>query len=1190
MDPIKPGSRIGDLDVGRRIGGGAFGEVFLAQDRLIQREVALKVVRLSQDEADPRDRDRVLKEARLAGRLRSPHIATLFGVHALERDRGWVLEMEYLAGGSLEDLLKEQPRLPAGEVLRIVRGMLLGLAAAHEADVVHGDVKPANVLFADDGTVKLVDFGLAHLVGEASLAASSAMGLVGTPVYMSPEVVMGARATALSDLWSTGVVLYRALSGRLPFSVANLPDLFHTIQNAQPPPLPPDLPSALSDLAMHCLAKDPRARPQTCAEALAALEPTVIPRAATPVPRSVMPLVARTEERRSLHRAARDAANGCGRALVVSGENGVGKSFLMREVVDTSKAQGFRWIETTVTGLGGLLRPLLNDVRRALREYAAPESTASAFGSAADLLVQLLSEDSPVSLDSRQQTVWLLERALTGLAARQPLGILLENAHLADEEGQQLLLALAQRVAPHRVLVLIEHADTAAGRADVLTKSEHVTHLPLGRLTAENTARLLEAYAEGARLASEVAEHIVRVAEGNPLFALELFRHLRETDAIVRRDATLVPGPEWEAVPLPRRLKELIAPRLRDLPEDQRAVLDLAAVDGVRFDGEALAAAAEMPLLSVLRALQDTYRRTGLVAPRDEGWRFANTVYQEGIYEELAPDLRRVLHRRLAEHLEERAGRAPVDPERLGVHWERAGETERAAPYLNAAALQATRRQECLRAVDLARRSGLLPDGIDATTATEQADLLFALSGCLCDLGRGEEAERLVDAVLEVADGVLRLRALVWREDIRLFARGAAAVDEAELKRAESELPDSEELGRARYVLGLVAKYHEDLDASARWQKAADEIFVRLGNLSRHSSCLDQLGQLAARHRRFDEAEALYAEASEVANRSGRPASAAASAVNRVSAAFAQRPATDLEPVLEQSFRTFVLGGLPVHASQAMFQLAELRYDRGAVAEAEQAVEQGLAALGDSDHPIGRTMGGRHQAHLDAIRGRHASALAHIEAALEAARRAGLKFSEALAQGLVAQCLCFAGRPEEAAAAAREGLALASGFSDKGPLEELAVWLAEARLYGLPADVLRDTARYLEEVDPGAKLTRDAVAGALALDEGSTSALERGAAALREPAVGGRRATLATVADRLSAEALRRAGQQDGARAAARSMLASAERMGHVWLQMAALKTLAGLDPAGGHAERLAKLVRTVAGGDARIEAAWLRA
>ncbi|MHC4817352.1 MAG: protein kinase domain-containing protein, partial [Planctomycetota bacterium] len=814
MDPIKPGSRIGDLDVGRRIGGGAFGEVFLAQDRLIQREVALKVVRVTQDEADPRDRDRVLKEARLAGRLRSPHIATLFGVHVLEGDRGWILEMEYLGGGSLEDLLKRQPRLPPGDALRIVRGMLHGLAAAHEADVVHGDVKPANVLFADDGTVKLVDFGLAHLVGEASLVASSAMGLVGTPVYMSPEVVMGARATALSDLWSTGVVLYRALTGRLPFSVVNLPDLFHTIQNAPPPPLPPDLPSALADLTMTCLEKDPRARPQSCREALAALEPTVIPRSLTPVPRTTAPLIARTPERARLHRAATDTANGCGQAVVVSGEAGVGKSFLLRELVDTTQAQGFRWIETTVTGLEGLLRPLLNDVRRALREYSAPDSTASTFGSAADLLVQLLSEDSPVALDSRQQTVWLLERALGGLAARQPLGIVLENAHLADEEGHELLLALAQRVAPHRVLVLIEYAEPADGRGvETLTKSEHVTHLPLGRLTAEDTARLLEAYAEGARLKPEVAEHIVRVAEGNPLFALELFRHLQETDAIVRENGTLAPGPAWEAVPLPRRLKELVAPRLRDLPEDQRAILDLAAVDGVRFDGEALAAAAEMPLLNVLRALQEVYRRTGLVAPRDQGWRFANTVFQEGIYQELAPDLRRVLHRRFAEHLEERAQREPVDPERLGVHWERAGDRRRAAPHLNAAAHQATRRQECMRAIDLARRSGLLPDGIDATTATEQADLLFALSGCLCDLGRDEEAMRLVDGVLEVADRVLRLRALVWREDVHMFARGAAAVDEAELKRAESELPELEELGRARYLLGLAAKYREDLAA-----------------------------------------------------------------------------------------------------------------------------------------------------------------------------------------------------------------------------------------------------------------------------------------------------------------------------------------------------------------------------------------
>ena len=1185
MDTIEPGSRIGDLEVGRRIGGGAFGDVFLAQDGLIQREVALKVVRLSHDEADPRDRDRVLKEARLAGRLKSPHIATLFGVHVLDEDRGWVLEMEYLAGGSLEDLLKTQPRLPPGDVLRIVRGMLNGLAAAHEAEVVHGDIKPANVLFAADGTVKLVDFGLAHLVGEASLAASSARGLVGTPVYMSPEVVMGARATALSDLWSTGVVLYRALAGRLPFAVTNLPELFHAIQNAQPPPLPPDLPSALADLTLRCLEKDPRARPSSCQEALAELEPTVIRKPpVAPARRGVVPLIARTQERARLHRAATDTANGCGQVLVVSGAAGVGKSFLMRELVDTTRAQGFRWIETTVTGLEGLLRPLLNDVRRALREYSAPDSRTSAFGSAAELLVQLLSEDSPVALDSRQQMIWLLERALAGLAARQPLGIVLENAHLTDEEGHQILVALAQRVVPHRVLVLIEYAADGRG-VETLTQSDHIAHLPLDRLTAEDTARLLEAYADGARLASAVAEHVVRVAEGNPLFALELFRHLQETNAIVRKDNTLMPGPEWEAVPLPRRLKELVAPRLRDLPEEQRSILDMAAVDGVRFDGEALAAAAEMPLLNVLRALQEAYRRTGLVAPREQGWRFANTVFQEGIYQDLAPDLRRVLHRRFAEHLEERAKREPVDPERLGVHWERAGDRNRAAPHLNAAALQATRRQECLRAIDLAKRSGLFPKGIDETTATRHADLLFALGGCLCDLGRAAEAERLLDDVLKVADGVLHLRALVWREDIRLHARGGAGVDEGELQRAARELPESEELGRARYLLGIAAKYKEDLDASERWQREADEVFVRLGKRARHSSCLDQLAQLAALRGRLEEAEALYVDASEVATECGRPASAAASEVNRVVAAFTHRAAPDLEPVLEQAFRTFNLGGLPIHAAQALLTLAGLLYDRGALEDAESAVDRALAVLGDTEHPTARAMASRHKAHLEAIQGRVGSALSHIGVSLQAAQRGSLQQTEVMVHGVQIQCLCFAARPDAAADAARAALALAADWKDPGlALEELALWIAEARLYGLPAAVLREAAKQTENVD----VARDALAGVLALDEGAKQALDRGATALRDPAVGSRRATLAAVADRLTAESLRRAGNEEDARAAARSMLASAERIGHVWLQAAALQILADLDRTGDHRTHLKELVQSLAAGDQTIEAAWL--
>ena len=241
LDRFRPGDRFGDLEIQRELARGSYGTVYLAWDKLIGRQVALKQVHQSASAARADDLERMLNEARLVGRLRSPHIATLYRVHALDGERGWLFEMEYVEGGSLQDLLGVDRRLTPEEARRIARGILTGLKHAHDEGIVHGDMKPGNVLLTRDRTPKLVDFGLSRLVGEASVSTSG-VELAGTPLYMAPEVVMGERPGAASDLWSVGVILYRMLAGRPPFPGRSLPTLFYAIHNSTPHRLDPALP------------------------------------------------------------------------------------------------------------------------------------------------------------------------------------------------------------------------------------------------------------------------------------------------------------------------------------------------------------------------------------------------------------------------------------------------------------------------------------------------------------------------------------------------------------------------------------------------------------------------------------------------------------------------------------------------------------------------------------------------------------------------------------------------------------------------------------------------------------------------------------------------------------------------------------------------------------------------------------
>jgi serine/threonine-protein kinase len=177
LDRFQPGDRFGDLEIQRELARGSYGTVYLAWDRLIGRQVAVKWVHQSPSAAHAGDLERMLNEARLVGRLRSPNIVTLYRVHALDGDDGWLFEMEYVEGGSLQDLLGVDRRLLPEEARRIARGVLNGLRHAHDEGIVHGDMKPGNVLLTPERTPKLVDFGLSRLVGEGSVRrASSSRG------------------------------------------------------------------------------------------------------------------------------------------------------------------------------------------------------------------------------------------------------------------------------------------------------------------------------------------------------------------------------------------------------------------------------------------------------------------------------------------------------------------------------------------------------------------------------------------------------------------------------------------------------------------------------------------------------------------------------------------------------------------------------------------------------------------------------------------------------------------------------------------------------------------------------------------------------------------------------------------------------------------------------------------------------
>jgi tetratricopeptide (TPR) repeat protein/predicted Ser/Thr protein kinase len=782
------GEQLGEYQILRSLGSGGMGDVYLAHDPHLDRDVAIKLLPAHLGN-DPVARERLRREALAAAALDNPFICKIYQIG--EQDGRLFCVMEYVRGQTLQERMQASP-LSRAEALRIAGEVAEAIEEAQAHNFVHRDLKPANVMITPQGRAKVMDFGLAKRLETMQIlsaesvtageeAALTALGMViGTPDYMSPEQARGAPVDLRSDLFSFGILLSQMLTCTHPFRRASTAETVAAILR-DPPFLEMEgtaqLPVGLLLVLRRLLAKAPGERYQSMREVradLARLAAASATAAAGPEPEGTahIPLIGRSEEQTELTRLLKAAVGGCGSMVLIGGEPGVGKTHLVRAILAEAQRDGCLSLVGCCSEMEGAppYEPFIQMLEYSAR-IAPYESFRQAIGDAAPEVAKLMPElrrmypdiPPPMELPPEQQRRFLFNayRDFVERSARvTPILAVFEDLHWADEPTLLLLQHLAQTLATSPILIIgtyrdveVEVGQPLARMMESLLRQKLAVRMSLRPLTAAEVARMLAALS-GQTPPQPLARTLFEETEGNPYFVEEVFRCLAEEGQLFDQGGawrTSVPAGELH---VPESVRLVIGRRLARLGDETRRVMTVAAVIGRSFllrwledvSGQGPDAA-----LEAIEAAERAHLVSAEPGGREPRYRFVHELVRQTLAETLSRPRRQRLHARVAQLIEQlHADNLDSHTSALAHHLYYAGsaaDRDKTVEWLTRASRQAsaaTAYEDALACLDNALS---LTDG---DRSTRVAELLAGKATVLRSLGRPAEAVAAYEQALQM--------------------------------------------------------------------------------------------------------------------------------------------------------------------------------------------------------------------------------------------------------------------------------------------------------------------------------------------------------------------------------------------------------------------------------------------------------